>query len=585
MTSRSLRCAAALALAGALAATPAHAIEWVGRVGAQYTRNDAWSPEAGRLAEPHLDLDIGLDAMGYLSRRDVMTWIGGIEYRRLSDTRNAVGSTRNVLDYRLRSIFFSDPRSPFSFEVHTARRTDGTATESRTGTDLESSTSYGAGARITPSGLPYAQLGYDHLDQHRTGPAYGPSGRTLDTFTADVGHGIPSADWSARYVGSISSGTYATDNYADHRVDLGARAPLAPVLDLNLAATHYLRIPSVSATVNVRQEIDTASALLFHHPENKSSQTGSYSYSHAVQTGPGQADVERSLQRLGYSLQRSLSTEWRVTVRGDASYAEDRLGTDILRGTGQSIGAIPLWRRERPDGFFQLSAGPTLGLLEPDRGPTEIGYGANAGAQVGHSFGVLMTALTYDFAYARNLDATSGWIVTQHVTGTASGRLGSGLLNGQLLLASDRRETALFGPGASRVIDALATYAWHRHELRLQAGLQSGISGTVSGKIASDGLFLPAPYDSQTTYVSTGGTGALTRFAFLYGQLRYSSTDLPDRPRRAEYEARGAFRFRYGAMQLSLEDRYVISEIPGGQLRINEVFVRAQRGFGSGPSR
>jgi hypothetical protein len=567
----------AIALGGTLPATGA-ALDWSGRAGGQYRRMDTWSPGAERQSSPHLDLNLGLDASGFLFAPDTLRLNGGIEYRRMRDDFGATTADRNALTYRLRSSIFPDPRSPVTVNANASRTADDFSREGR-GTETVRTTTFGADARVSGLTLPHLRLGYGYVDTERSDRVYGSSASTIHSLWGITMHGDSAFSYTAQYRGNFSDGTFDSENYGDHRVDVNAQATLAPDVTLRLDDTYFLRLPTTSSQFNVRQEVNALSATLIHLEKGGDLQIGGYTYTHGLQSAPLTEDAESGRQRLSFGMQRTLpAPEWRVRADASVSYSEERLGETRQRGTGETLTLMALWRRSPGGRHLELRAGPSVGALQAAGAPAKLGHGAKAGAAFGSDAGRPSWQLTYDASYESDLNGAEGWSVRQDLSASADGPVAGGSVRGSLTASALRRQTALFGGGASRSLIANAGYRVGRYDLQLQASLHSALSGTVAG--GGDGLFLPAPYDTQTLSGSLVGTAALTRYLFAEALLRYSSADIPDRPSRSDAEARGSLELRYASLNLGVENRYVISEVPGGTLRFNQVMVRAYRTFG-----
>jgi hypothetical protein len=291
--------------------------------------------------------------------------------------------------------------------------------------------------------------------------------------------------------------------------------------------------------------------------------------------------VERALHRLSYGVSRDLpSPEWKVRGTLALSLSDDRVGTTSERTVGQALTTTLFWRRTRGDGYFEVRGGPLVGALEPAHGDPEVGYGGTAGVTALRS-STANTQLTYDVTYARNMPGARGWAFSQAAMGSADLRLGVGILRGTLQATGERRESVLLGPGASRSASAQASYLVRRSEVAAQAGLQDGFSAIPSREVTGDGLFIGPAYDSHSWFAALTASTRPWTYVLLRGRLRHTVRDLPDRPALSESEAFAAVELTYGALRLALEETYVISEIPTGTVRLNQVFIKAYRAFGS----
>jgi len=582
MSVRALTWAVVLA---ALAPARAGAFDWAARAGLEYGRDDTWNAAGERLGAPHLDLNLALDLAGFLAGPGVASYGGAVEYRRLSSSIDGGNDTiRDYLTYRLRGALFPSPRSPFTLSPLAERLTDDLETQIQgvSAVDRAVTTSYGADAAAQGPNRPFLRIGYRRDEIEQEGPRVGLATRTNDAFTASTGFGSSVYTYLASYRGTLSEGTFETDNRDDHRVDVSASVDVAKDLRLRLSDTFFLRVPTAESTLNPRQETNAFTGTLEYRQDFARSHLGSYQYVRALQTAPGGQDLEREQQRLGYAVQMPLANpEWRIRGNVDAGHARNRVNANEQQVTTQSVGATVYWRRVRPDGLVEVRGGPSVGLLEPDGGDVELGYGATAGTTLGHSWAAIDGQFSYDVTYLSDLVGDDGSAFQQQLSASADGRLGGGVARAQLLASGERRLSKLFGDGANRSLTAVGGYGRGRYDTELRMGLRDGIAGSISESVSGDGLFLPAPYNSHVLFASLSASARLTRFLSARGLVRRTSSDLPDRPTLDETEARASLHLNYGALGLALEERYVVTETLGGTGKFNQVWIRAYRMFGS----
>jgi hypothetical protein len=581
MTSRRLR--TPLLVAVSLLPAAASAVSWNARVGTEYTQQDVWSADAGHETYPHLDVNLALDASGLAQVPGGLSWNGAVDYRTVRAEVGGPATKRDALSYRLQSTLFTDPNAPFSVSANASRSDDEQWTSGVTGTDTLDTTVWRVDARYGALLMPSLAASYTAVESERVGPLYGVAHTARQTVNAMAGHGDSAFSYTARYRGNLSEGTFASENYDDHRVEFVARAALTPTSDLHLSDTYYLRLPRTESELNARQEVNAFAANLRGDVTTGAVHRASYAYTHALQTAPGRDDVESAKQNLAYGLNRTLpSRAWIVRADATVSYADERLGADRRKSTGETVTTVAVWRRFRDGQTTELRGGPSFALLQPAEGGSRIGYGAQAGASLHRTDGLFAWGATYDVRHEANLFGAEGWSLSQDLSLDANGPFGPGAARAQVAASALRRQAALFGAAASRTLSAAAGYRYGRYDLQLQASVTSAISAELVGGLASDGLLLPAPYDTHTVALSSLLSASLTRYLVAGTQLRYDVTDIPDRPSRTDAAARAFLELRYASLSFSLEDRYAVSEIPGGSFRANQVMVRAYRAFGSG---
>ena len=332
--------------------------------------------------------------------------------------------------------------------------------------------------------------------------------------------------------------------------------------------------------MNPRQELNNFRATVNHTSSGGTAYSTTYGYAHATQATPT-TDIERTQHSLGYTMGGDLPfPEWSIRAGASAAYNQNQVGTTNTWDAGQQVFALLTWTRTHPGASVSIHGGPTVGVLEPQGLNAQVAYGATAGV-IHTRTAAATTSLSYDISYDQNLGATRGWGFRQQASGSADMHLGLGVLRGTLLASADRRETDLFGATASRTLAATASFRVRVSELLLQAGRQDGTLGALPSNSLGDGIFVAPAFNSHSWYVVLGGNTQLTRYLTARGRLRHTSTDQPDRPVLNEDEAQAALDLGYGALRIALEETYVITEVPGGQVRVNQVFLRAYRTFGS----
>lgn len=573
------RCLTTLALlAAALAAGPAAALDWTGRVGFLYGREDTWAPGGVRLDGPRTDLDLGLQLNGALFRPGVFDYSGGVDYRRLTNDFGSRSDDRDRLSYNLAARVFGDPRSALHLDLR-ARRSEEDHSSSSAADATSLHQTFSADLAYDDRVHPSFAVGYtrDALDQDV--PLVGNQERTIDTLRARSKAGSAAFSYGLDYRGSWSDGTYVADRYTDHRVELNATAMAAPNVSVRLHDELLLRFPTTGDDFNPRQEFNAFTALVRVNEREPSSHSLSYSYGHGLTVRPA-GSVARNLHRVLYGWQAPLAPEWRIRLNTSASLNELLVDDETQQTAGETLAAQLFWRRGGEHGQLEVRGGPSVGLLHPEGEATRVGHGAAGGVQLSRPMGEFTGHATYSVAYRTDLDAEQGWSVQQQALAGVDGRLGAGHARGQLSLTADRRGGGSLGGGASRGITGSAGYRWRGHDLSLQVGVADNTSGAVEG-VSGDGLFIPAPYDSHSRHVSGFLSAALARH--LRGNLsaRYASSDFPDRPSLAQIDAAAGLELGYGALRIALEDRYSVTETSLGSTRINQVFVRLTRVFGS----
>jgi hypothetical protein len=580
---RSLRLVtAALAIAAALgAAAPAAAVEWSALVGAGYNRTDEWASGLQRSA-PGFDLNLGLTLDGSVYMPGVVDYGLGFEGRRLGDSpSDGPNVTRDYLAYRARLAFFDNPSSPLSVSVFANRQDDRVATS-----DALASTSfrgisnlYGADLRYRELNRPTFNAGYNRLETETTSSIVADH-RTMQSYTASTSLGTQGFGYNASYIGLVSEGAFAGDSFHDHRVDAFVTGYVTDDTEARLADSYSLRTPDVTSPFAPRQELNSLQAYVTTHLKLPDLQRATYSYAHGLQSAPGNPDFERTTHQAGYNLQRTLTPEWRLASGLDASYDEGRTATGTRRDAGQSVSVVGMWTRAFTDGTAFVSFGPRVGVLEPDGQDAKLGYGGTVTANTSLRRGLSDYTAAYAVTYADDV-GVEGTSFTQSAQVSAQTPVHEALLRGQLNFSSQRRYGTPFVAGALRTVDLNGTWLWRTFSVAGTVSVMSGLSNAVKDPGSGDGLFLALPYDQHTVMALLTANAQLTRWLDGSASARYSVVDYADRPTTTETELRAALHYAVGALRVTFDERYVISEALGQNRRINVFFVLLSRAFGS----
>jgi hypothetical protein len=574
--------AAALALG---AAVPAAALNYSGYVGLQFSRDDVWQPAFQQQSNPHLDLNLGLTLDGYLYRPGVLDYSLGADYRRSSESPTGAPTTiSNMLQYRGRVTAFGDPRTPLSVSVHALRSTEQSGANSTNPTSLDlDSRAYGVDVRYSEVDRPQVNASYTRTESINHIIGLPDATRFADIAGASLSSGSSGYTYTASYLGTWNSGTYAADNYDNHRISLVAKAGVAEKTELSVADTYYLRIPIVDSPLNPRQELNSLNAVVTRRP-NPSGDFDQIAYgsTRGQQHAEGTPDLDRQQQALSYTHQHTFSNpEYRLRASVDASLAQNRVDTTETRDAAQSVSGTLVWGRELPDaGYFELRGGPSVGVVEPDGKGVDWGYGAALGGSYRRLHALTTYEATYDISWATDI-GDLGTALRQVGQGSAVTPIGTGAMRGQLTLQALRRDSPRVGAAAYRSATLGGSYTWHRLGVSADLGIASGVSNPVTNAGIADGLFLALPYDSHTYSGSLSASAGVTERLYLGALGRFVVVDLPDRPTTTEEEVRGSLRYVIGALSMQLEERYVITETPAGTIRRNMVFLTVYRAFGS----
>jgi hypothetical protein len=572
---------AVLALALLALALPVSAFEWLGRVGVQYDQEDTTTP-LGTASMPHLDIDLGLQLAGFVSRPDLLTYDGSVQYRRMTDRRPGEAQTvRDGINYQLRTNLFT-MLAPISASVHAGRENDQTTSGASGARSLHvDSQSVGGEVAYHENGRPGLGVGYTRSELVTRVAGLPDTRRDLQFLTGSTSYAGPGFSLSTRYLGTLSSGTYEADRYDEHRVDANIAANITDRADARIDDSYYLRIPTALSPFNPRQELNSLVAVVTDHLGPLDLHQGVYNYVHALQSAPGSQDVERAAHRVGYLYQRTLNPEWRLRTSVDGTFSTDRVGNAQNENAGQSLGLTAYWQRVWPSwGQLNLYFGPTVGVVEPQHASAEVGYGGTAGATVARNLPAMDLQASYDVMWNSDVGQV-GSTFRQQARGSAQAPYGLVLVRGQLTLLSERHDVRGVGAGGLRTVSGIGSVSFGRFTGAVDANFTDGVSNPVANPGTSDGLFLSLPYNAHSYSFGATGSVTLLRSLSLSASGRHLSTYSPDRPELTESEARGLLVYSVGALRFQVEDRYTWTTTGGQFTRTNLFFVSAYRLFGS----
>jgi hypothetical protein len=559
----------------------AAAFEWGGQIGFDYLRDDTWNTGGEHAASPRLGLHLGLTAIGFLVRPDILSYSATGMYNLTSIDRASGGTDeRDNLTFRGTASVLRGPRNPLSLELSATRTTeDLTATGAPSLSNV--STQWGVVGYYAQPDRPRLSLGYTHTDSERTSSAAADANRTVETVTGTLQEGTGTFTYNAAYRGNFSEGTFAADNFQDHRVNLGALANAGSTWRVQLADGYFLRVPTVVSTSNPRQEYNVFSGAAFNGSTEENIQRLSYRYNHGIQERPLNPTIERSAHRLDYQLQSVLTPEWRLQTVAELGYSEDRLGTTDEAFTAETLSTLAYWRKTTAPGYLELRGGPSIGYVQPVSGDPFFGFGLTGGVAWERQIASAQARINYQLNFSNDLRARG---TTLGQTGSAGigSQLGTGFASATLIVGAFRTDGDLFGTRFSRSVALTGSYRKQRSDGTIQFGVTDTANAALDETVIADGLIIPPAYDSSSRYVLLNGRTGITRNTSVTGQVRFSSNKLPDRPDTSEADVRAGFELNYGALRVALEDRYFVTFTDGADQRVNQILIRIYRALGSG---
>lgn len=561
-------------------AAPAMALDVSGRIGLGYSRFEFTPPDGPSVTEPHLDIDLGLDARGVVVRRDVVDWRLGVAYRRISDERSGVQSRLQTrLLYSGQATVLGSGRSPLTLTLGASRSQTDFSLDPALDTFGQSVVDQATTSlTVRPGNLPPLGGSYTYRKLQEDVPGLPIHERETHQLQGFASSGSASHRFSATYAGEMNDGTYESDQYDQHAVSVVAGAPLPGKAELSLD-DRYLRVQPKTSGPNALLQDNNAFRLYARDRGTYGDRhTLQYLYTHLLTETPASGPSEATRNSVRYEgdhllTSPTLFTRWTV----DASLNQSRLGAGEVATSGETLAATLWWRRPATDGtYYEIFGGPLVGFLQSDAG-NDVGHGLSATARLTQPWLGQTAYVSYEGAYSRDLFAVTGWLLRQSLTGELTGQLGLARYTATLRGSSVRSRSPLFGEGATRLVELYSTVNWSRFELEVRGLLEDGITGATTGDFVSDGLFIPAPFDTSNRQVMLRGIASLFPGLRARAHFRLGSSSRPGEPRLDQTEVIGALDYQYAAFAVSVEDRVDWYDQPNGRLTTNTFFVRFYR--------
>jgi hypothetical protein len=578
--------AARVALAAALAAAlplHAHAFGWGGNVGAMYTRLDERSGDFSSTS-PRLDLDLALRLNGDVGGPGVFDWsAAGAYLLTRAETDGSSTSSVNTARYRLDGSLFRNRDSPLQLTAGVSRtdQNEKLGLESnQVGNYVNNSLSLGVDY-LTP-GRPQVVLGYMRSTSTSSLPGSPTTEGARDVYTASVNQGAGPFMATLRYMGDFSDGSFVADRYAQHDAGVDATVVMPSQYTLRMTDSYFLRKPTATEGDTYSLELQRFEAYLRGGALFGGLHEFRYNYLHSTSEAYGTL-VDSMSQRLQYTADQPLRNP-EYFLRGSARLflSDNRVGAAAERTTGETVGAQLWWHRSTETASHTISGGPEIGFVQPTGGGNDLFYGVTANASSGIQRGIHALSGSYSLGYTSTDGSLGRWTLSQGLAGNVSRPLGTRTLSGQLTASAARSHDRTLGDSASRSLFASASLRGRAWSAELNASLNSTTSAVIPpGQSPGDGLLIPAPFDQHSATVRASADARLT--PNLSGNVGFGLTSArgPGMPERTATETSAGLSYVFGALSLSLSDRYVTSDFLGGG-RSNYLMVTLNRAFGQG---
>lgn len=561
----------------------AYGYDWMGRVGLLYDRTDTWPGDDAHHVQPRLNLDLAGSLDGSVVDPGVVAWKLAASYRRDSASFDGSETRLNsALGYHFDAAFFRNPTSPFTATVF-ADRSDSTF-DDYTGTPFSGdrlAQSFGGGIRLAPHLLPTLHLDYRRTDVEETLPLVGAHESSSDRLAARFTQSSSTFNAFASFVGEWNDGTWVYDQNSNYTVTADAHAYVDDDTQVFVSDTYYNRVPDTSAADAFAQELNSFSGG-FRSGRKAGEKTVLRYVGRRLYASTQLGTTESTSNGVNFFQDFLLGTEGDyLTVSADASMHDGSTPLGSTASRGGTLGADYAWNRSQKGGnSYELAAGPRVGYVVADGSKDQFGYGARARGSVATSWNGYGLSGVYSVLYGNNLSGQVGWVLEQRASASARGRAGAGNV-GVTLAANTLRRYGPNGDEAVRGINLVGDYRWRDYAVLASYALSSGVLPGTPDDFVGDGFFVPVGFDTQQQTFTLGANARI--FTGLVGsvELRYASSSLPGQPDLETGQGIASLSYRFGMLEISLEDRVTGPSLDPTEATANLVMLRASRTFGS----
>ncbi len=444
-------------------------------------------------------------------------------------------------------------------------------------------TTLGASTQLNVRGYPTLRLSI--LRNILENKSFASPATTAGTTAVSVGaaYSTGTQTYNASYDTGWNSGTWAENNYRSHAVLVAASAAPVDGVLFRLSERYYLRLPTNDDPRNPRFD-DNAFNVGLVRPSPVVNTGFDYAYRHVLVSAPQAPEMEQSSHGLNNATTAHLNPNTDLIGSAGVSTTSERLGTAQIGGDAEQAGLALNWRHKFSS-LYSIAAGGggSAGLSEPSTGGLLFGYGGSASLGASGAWSRVRGNATYTVVYQRNLAGVPGWTLSQRGSLNADTAFHGVVATGMLLATGTRRTDALLGTFVGNSLSLSLGASWKRFTGSASAGLSEGVSDALANPVATDGLFLPAAYNTHTVF-ATGTLGGTFDSGRLYVGLilRALSSAAPGRARQYENAAGLTASYTIGAFIFSLEERFSQGGLGTNWERGNLIMLRAMRNFSWG---
>jgi hypothetical protein len=575
--------AATLLAVPTLAETPV----WSAAVGAGYSRTDSvtTNPQTSvSQAVPLWEALGNAEATWVPFRPGLLSLDGGVDYRHYQQYGDQAASRSDNLTYRAGAAVLSD--GPLTLDLGAARRrSDFSADLGATQTGSTTSDDQRAGLALRGLDLPRLTANYTRNRTENLNFGGLRSSSSSDVLGVAASQGLNAFDYTAIYDTAWSRGSFADLNYRSHRLDLQASARPADGVEMRVSDGWIQRLPDSSRAdiTNPLYEGNAFNAGATWRRGRGLLLGVSYGDARFALARPTVDRVERHTQNAGQLLQYDVAPEWTLLETLTVSRNDDTVGADSIRAFGQSLAAGARWARARDETRYAVELLASGGYLRPDTGGTFAGAGASLDLQYALVSPARRWAAGLRTSFNSNLQGREGWDLSNDGYASLASEGGPGLrAELRLDLSQAITRTALFGQRETRLVRLQGVARYVRVTLRAAAGLSEGLADLANQGALPGIPVLPDKLKTRTAYAQGQAEAAFWRTGLSgLASLNWLRNSSPGRPNTDEVGLSVALVYNLGLFTLSLEDRYTIGSVENTVVKVNYLFARVTRNFGS----
>ncbi|MBI3182975.1 MAG: hypothetical protein HYZ28_12635 [Myxococcales bacterium] len=450
----------------------------------------------------------------------------------------------------------------------------------QTGSTL--TTSYVGNASLLVSGYPSLSFGISRVDTENLsfGSDPRPSGRT--NLQVSSAHSTSNLIYAANYGTGWNTGLLSQENFRSHGASLSATAALRSDIGFGISEHYYLRLPTHSAPDNPRYDDNAFNTSLQWKPGERLTTNLGYSYRHTLVTLLDAVALESRVQTLAPGVQYRINPETVVSGSGALTYTAIRgQPGQLSAGSGQQIGSGIGFRKSlRPNMSLNLGGNASVGLGENLDGNIFLGYGLGGNGSLSMWGKPGQLSVTYSVAFSQNLGGVLNSSLIQQGSIEGQTFVSRALLSGALRFYSSRRDVADVGTFLSRTLAFDTSFRKGRYSASFNAGSSEGLDRTLQSPI-SDGLFLPAGYNSHARYAAlTSGVSLFRDRLGISGTARTVYTRPPSGLSSWEHGFGLNVGWSIGAFGFSLSEQLSYGGTGDSWRTANLVMLQVSRGFG-----